>query len=42
VLTHMVPSPATADEEEVFADEVRDGGFQGELVVGRDLMSVEI
>lgn len=42
VLTHMVPSPVTTDEEEVFADEVRDGGFRGELLVGRDLMSVEI
>lgn len=42
MLTHMVPSPATDEEERVFADEVRDGGFTGELLVGRDLMAVTI
>ncbi|WP_156761331.1 MBL fold metallo-hydrolase [Microbacterium karelineae] len=37
VLTHLLPPPRSPDEEELFARRVRDGGFTGELIVGRDL-----
>lgn len=38
VLTHLIPSPGTAEEEEGFASDVRAGGFTGRVTVGRDLM----
>lgn len=40
VLTHLIPGPATPAEEAAFADDVREGGFAGEVVVGRDLTTV--
>ena len=38
VLTHLIPPPV--DGYEPFVDEVRQGGFTGELVVGDDLTTV--
>lgn len=42
VLTHLLPPPRSSEEEELFARRVRDGGFTGELIVGRDLWAREI
>lgn len=39
-LTHLIPPIRTADDELAFVDDVRAGGFRGELVVGRDLSSI--
>lgn len=37
VLTHLIPPPTNEGEERGFADDVRSGGWQGALTVGRDL-----
>lgn len=39
-LTHLIPPVRTADDELAFVEDVRAGGFGGELVVGRDLSSI--
>lgn len=41
VLTHLEPSPGDSESEQVFANEVRAGGFQGNLIVARDLFSID-
>jgi ribonuclease Z len=38
-LTHLIPPPSNDDEERLFAADLRDGGYRGEISVGRDLMS---
>lgn len=40
VLTHLIPPPNTADDEQRFADAVTGAGFDGTVIVGRDLTSV--
>jgi ribonuclease Z len=42
VLTHLIPPPANADAEAEFAADVRAGGFERRLTVGRDLVTVEL
>ncbi len=42
MLTHLIPAPNTAEEKQLFIDEVRSGGFQGELIVADDLDSVSL
>jgi ribonuclease Z len=42
VLTHLIPPPAPGAEEEAFATDVRAGGYDGRLTVGRDLTTVTI
>ena len=42
VLTHLVPAPRTADEEQLFVDAIRRGGFDGRVVVGADLTNVTL
>ena len=42
VLTHLIPAPATEADEAAFADDVRRGGYDGRLTVGRDLFTVEL
>jgi len=37
VLTHLIPAPMNAAERQLFIDEVRSGGYQGEIVVADDL-----
>lgn len=37
MLTHLIPAPTTDDERQAFVDEVREGGYEGELVVCDDL-----
>ncbi|MDR7304105.1 MBL fold metallo-hydrolase [Haloactinomyces albus] len=36
VLTHLEPGPTTAEETTAFAEDVRHGGFTGQLIVGED------
>lgn len=40
VLTHLIPAPQTPDQEAEYEDDVRRGGYQGRLTVGRDLAVV--
>lgn len=42
VLTHLLPPPETAADEQVFIDEARSGGYAGELSVASDLMRLVI
>jgi ribonuclease Z len=42
VLTHLIPAPATDEEESAFERDVRSGGFEGSVTIGRDLYSVEV
>jgi len=42
VLTHLLPAPASADDEQAYLDEVRAGGFDGPTVVGRDGLRVPV
>jgi ribonuclease Z len=42
VLTHLIPPPATPDDEAAFAADVRSGGYLGPLTVGHDLFTVEV
>ncbi|MFN8023384.1 MAG: MBL fold metallo-hydrolase [Acidimicrobiales bacterium] len=42
VLTHLIPAPATEADEATFADDVRSGGYEGRLTVGRDLFTTTL
>jgi ribonuclease Z len=42
VLTHLIPAPSTAAQEQGFESDVRAGGYTGRVTVGRDLMTFEI
>jgi len=42
VLTHLLPPPLTAADEQAFVDEARAGGYAGRLVIAHDLMVLEI
>lgn len=42
VLTHLIPPPTTDSEEEGFVTDIRDGGYTGEVTVGRDLTTVTL
>lgn len=42
MLTHLIPAPFTAEEKQAFADEVREGGYEGELLVCDDLDTVTL
>lgn len=42
VLTHLSPGPRTLEEEEAFLVDVREGGYGGPVVVGRDLATVQL
>ena len=37
VVTHLIPSPRTEQEENDFLGDVRAGGFTGDVTIGRDL-----
>ncbi len=39
ILTHLIPGPKSPEDKQLFADEVRAGGYTGELVVADDLDS---
>ncbi len=42
VLTHLIPSPKTEKDEQRFIDDVRSGGYTGNLTVGSDLLTVSV
>lgn len=42
VLTHLIPAPTTDAERQIFVDEVRSGGYQGEVVVADDLYTCAV
>jgi ribonuclease Z len=42
VLTHLIPQPATVDDEARFEADIRRGGYTGRVSVGRDLLTVEL
>ncbi|NNC80559.1 MAG: MBL fold metallo-hydrolase [Acidimicrobiales bacterium] len=42
LLTHLIPAPSTPAEKQAFADEVREGGYEGEIMVCDDLDSVTL
>lgn len=42
ILTHLIPPPMNEADEQGFADDIRAGGFEGELIVARDLTSLTL
>ncbi len=42
MLTHLIPAPSTAAERQLYIDEVRQGGYEGEIVVCDDLDSMTL
>ena len=40
VLTHLLPAPRSDADKQGFIEEVRSGGFEGELIVADDLTTV--
>lgn len=42
MLTHLIPAPSTDADRQAFVDEVREGGYEGEIIVCDDLDSVSI
>lgn len=42
MLTHLIPAPRTKDDEKMFVDEVRAGGYEGQVLVCNDLDSVAL
>ena len=42
VLSHLLPAPQSADDEAAFLAEARAGGYEGDIVLARDLMVLEL
>ena len=42
ILTHLIPAPRGERDEAAFVEDVRTGGFAGEVLVGHDLMRYSI
>lgn len=42
MLTHIIPAPETAEDEQALVDEVRRGGYAGDIRVGHDGMQVRL
>lgn len=42
VLTHLIPAPRSDRDRQQFVDEVRSGGYEGELVVADDLYTCAV
>lgn len=42
MLTHLIPAPFTDVEKSAFAEEVREGGYEGTIIVCDDLASVTL
>ena len=40
VLTHLIPPPDQPGDREAFAQDLRDGGYEGRITVGEDLTTV--
>lgn len=41
-ITHLIPSPRNESEEQGFLDDVRRGGYTGEVTIGRDLDAFDV
>ncbi len=37
MLTHIIPAPASSADEQALVDEIREGGYRGTVIVGKDL-----
>lgn len=42
VLTHLIPEPVTDEDRQGFVDDVRRGGYTGQVIVANDLTSVNL
>ncbi len=42
MLTHLIPPPTSASDEDLFVADIRGSGYEGEVVVARDLSSVTL
>lgn len=42
VLTHMIPPPANDAERQLYIDEIRSGGYQGDVVVADDMHTTAV
>ncbi len=42
MLTHLIPAPDTVEQEQFYVDEIRAGGYQGRIIVGRDLSEISL
>lgn len=42
MLTHLIPPPETDEQRQLYIDDIRDGGFDGNLIVCNDLDSVTL
>lgn len=42
MLSHLIPPPSTASEKQLFVDEVREGGYVGDVIVCDDLDAVTL
>ena len=42
VLTHLIPPPDSPEQAAAFAQDLRDGGYTGEITVGEDLLRITI
>ncbi|MCP3939683.1 MAG: MBL fold metallo-hydrolase [Actinomycetia bacterium] len=42
MLTHLIPAPSSDEDKQDFIDEVREGGYRGEIVVCDDLDTVTL
>lgn len=42
ILTHLIPAPMNEEERQGFADDVRAGGYEGEVVVADDLYTCAV
>lgn len=42
VLTHLIPPPDGPGDRDAFEQDVRDGGYRGELTVGEDLTTIVV
>ena len=42
VLTHLIPPPEAPGDAEAFAQDLRDGGYEGRITVGEDLTTITL
>jgi hypothetical protein len=42
MVTHLIPPPANDADKEAFVDDIREGGYTGELIVCDDLSTVTL
>ena len=42
VLTHLIPSPHDDAERQLFVDDIRSGGYEGEIVVADDMYTCAV